>query len=58
MRYGSVSRKASKLDPIYQTFSVRDNEGFIELYHKDLAKWVECPANWIKDIVWETKVPA
>lgn len=54
-RTGTVHVKASKLDPVYQTFLVRESEGVAEYWHKQLFVWYVLPTEWASKVVWDSK---
>lgn len=53
MRTGTVLAKASKLDPVFQSWSVRETDGEIEYFHKQNNDWYTLPSNLVAHIVWD-----
>ena len=57
LRTGEINVKASKMDPVYQWFLVREwSDGTREIWHNQLFRWVEFPPSWNRrHIYWETE---
>lgn len=52
-RTGNVTVKASRLDPVYQTFAVQqDSDGDLWYYHKQIGDWHTLPNQWKRHIKW------